>query len=422
MKNIEIRNKFLIFVIFNIFYAIFYLYLKHEVGNDSSISEWLINYQGGFTRRGLGGEINILWTNIFSISLRDAIFFSQATIHTLYLILLFFYLKDLNLNIYQFFALFAPIFILYPIAELEALGRKELLIFLFFICTLFFADKSFNLKIINLFIFIFFPIVCLIWEEIILFAPYFAVVLIQKNKLVTFRETFKKLLIIFLPTILVISIIFAFPLSKDGHSLMCSFLQLEYNERCYMSAELLVKNTIYFDTFFIHERASFFPHYFRYLMIFFVGFMPLHLSIFKNEFNEKDNFVTKNFKPTQLYLILYLPILLLFAFGHDWGRWIHITYSFSILLYFYFLKNSLISNNFYNYIFVDWIFKKKRVLIFTFFIFAFFWNPKTLLTGDIATNSLYKIIYNSSKIIFNFNGLRIFQDNPIIKFHKNFIE
>ena len=29
---------------------------------------------------------------------------------------------------------------------------------------------------------------------------------------------------------------------------MCSFLQLEYNERCYMSAELLVKNTIYFDT------------------------------------------------------------------------------------------------------------------------------------------------------------------------------
>ena len=28
----------------------------------------------------------------------------------------------------------------------------------------------------------------------------------------------------------------------------------------------------------------------------------------------------------------------------------------------------------------------------------------------------------SEEIIFNFNGLRIFQDNPIIKFHKNFIE
>ena len=58
MNKIQI-NKFLIFILFNIFYVIFYLYFKHEVGNDTSISEWLINYQGGFTRRGLGGEINI---------------------------------------------------------------------------------------------------------------------------------------------------------------------------------------------------------------------------------------------------------------------------------------------------------------------------------------------------------------------------
>ena len=66
--------------------------------------------------------------------------------------------------------------------------------------------------------------------------------------------------------------------------------------------------------------------------------------------------------------------------------------------------------------------KRKSILIATFFIFAFFWNPKTLITGDVATNSLYKIIYNSSKIIFNYGGLRIFQDHPLMKFHKKFIE
>jgi hypothetical protein len=32
-------------------------------------------------------------------------------------------------------------------------------------------------------------------------------------------------------------------------------------------------------------------------------------------------------------------------FGYDWGRWINITYTFSILLYFYLLKNLLITNN-----------------------------------------------------------------------------
>ena len=67
MENIQIKNKFLIFVIFILFYSIFNLYLKHDVGNDTSISEWLINYSGGFTRRGLGGEINIFLANFFQL-------------------------------------------------------------------------------------------------------------------------------------------------------------------------------------------------------------------------------------------------------------------------------------------------------------------------------------------------------------------
>ena len=76
MQVNNLNKKLLIFISFNIFYAIFYLHYKHHVGNDTSISEWLINYQGGFTRRGLGGEINILLANYFSLLFRDAIFFS----------------------------------------------------------------------------------------------------------------------------------------------------------------------------------------------------------------------------------------------------------------------------------------------------------------------------------------------------------
>ena len=55
-------NRFILFYLFLIsIFVIFYLWIKHTVGNDSSISEWLINYKGGFTRRGLGGEIAILF-------------------------------------------------------------------------------------------------------------------------------------------------------------------------------------------------------------------------------------------------------------------------------------------------------------------------------------------------------------------------
>ena len=422
MDNISIKKRFLIYLIFIISLSIFYLYHKHDVGSDTSISEWLINYQGGFTRRGLGGEIIIFFANIFSISLRDSIFLIQTFSNSIYIILLFLYVKDLKFNIIQIFALFSPLFLLYPVAEIEALGRKEFFIFLFFISTLFFSEKRFKPAFLNLIVFIFFPILCLMWEQIILFAPFFAVILINKNKLFSFSDVLIKLSIIFSPSIFIIIIIFLFPLSKQGHTEMCSFLINQFEEKCYMSAELLIKNTIYFDTFYIHKRVNFFPEYFRYIMIFLIGFLPLHLSLYKNYFIFKENFVTKYFSPLNLFICLYIPILLLFAFGHDWGRWMNITYSLSILLYLYFLKEKVISTNFDNHSFVKIFSKKKFLLILVFYLFAFSWNPKTLVSGDIATNTLYKIIYNSSKIIFGFSGFRIFQDNPIIQFHKNFIE
>ena len=421
MNKYSIRNSFLLFTIFLIFYSIFYLYWKHDVGNDWSISEWLINYKGGFTRRGLGGGINIFFSNFFSIPLRDSIFFLQATIHSTYLIFLFIYLKDFKLNILQIFALFSPLFLLYPIAELEALGRKEILIFLFFIFLIFFSTEKFHRNIVNLIVFIFFPILCLIWEQIILFAPFFAVILINKNKLYSFSDTLAKLLLIFSSTIVVMTIVFVFPLSNEGHEIMCKYLELAFNEKCYGSANLLITNTIYFDTFYIHKKTDFI-NYFRYVMIFLVGFFPLYLSLGDNQFTNQENFITKNFKPIFLFLTIYIPILLLFAFGHDWGRWIHIQYSLSILLYFYLIKNNIVSNNHNNKLLIEFISKKKKLLILVFFIYAFFWNPKNLLTGDIATNSLYKIVYNSSKIMFNFESKRLFQDNPLIKFHKKFIE
>ena len=422
MNNIVFKNKLFLFIIFNIFFSIFYLYSKHEVGNDTSISEWLINYQGGFTRRGLGGEINIFISNFFSLSLRDSIFLLQITIHTTYLVLIFIYLKDLRLNILQIFAFFSPIFLLYPIAEIESLGRKEILIFLSFICVLILSEEKFKPSLINFFIGLFFPILCLIWEQVILFAPFFAVILIIKNQLNSFKEVIKNLLIVFFPTIIIISFIFLYPLSTEGHIIMCNYLQKEFAERCYMSANLLISNTIYFDTFGIHKSVYFFPHYFRYILIFLIGFLPLHLLLMKNKFIKNDNFITKNFNPILLFYFLYFPILLLFAFGHDWGRWIHITYSLSILLYFYLLKNFLITNDFYNNFLSKFFLNKKKLLIFIFFIFAFYWSPKTLLIGDLSTNTLYKIVYKSSKLIFNFEGIRIFQDNPLVEFHKKYIE
>jgi hypothetical protein len=422
MQNITIKNNFLIFIIVNILLVIFYLYTKHNVGNDSSISEWLINYQGGFTRRGLGGEFAINLSNLLDISLRQSIFLIQTTFHTSYLIFIYFYFRELKFNIVQVFALYAPIFLLYPIAELEVLGRKEIILFLFFLTTIHFSAKRFNSKIINNLIFFIGPIICLIWEQVVLFFPFFAVVLIFKNNLKTFKQVFKKLLIIYFPTIVTFAYIFVTPLDDSGHQLMCNFLINEFGEKCYMSASMLITSTIHFDTLWVHDNAHF-EHYFRYILIFVIGFLPLHILVSKNNFIEKNNFITINFKLRTLFFILYIPVLLLFMFGYDWGRWINITYTFSILFYIYLLKNAIIQNNLkINNLKLSKFVKNKFIISLVFFVFAFFWNPKTAITGDIATNTGYKIIYNTSKKIFNFESVRLFKDSSIIKFHKKYIE
>ena len=74
-------------------------------------------------------------------------------------------------------------------------------------------------------------------------------------------------------------------------------------------------------------------------------------------------------------------------------------------------------------LYFDYLYKtKKKIFIILFYVFAFGWNPKTQIRGDIATNTLYKILYNSSKHMLDFKSKRLFQDSPLIKFHKKYIE
>ena len=402
MNNITFKKHFLLFIIFLIFFAVFFLYVKHNVGNDSSISEWLINYNGGFTRRGLGGEIAIMIANLFELSLRQSIFFIQSLTHTSYLFLVFFYLKNLKANIIQVFAIYVPLFLLYPIAEIEALGRKEIVLFLSFLVALFLCDKKNSKKYINIYCFFILPIVILIYEEIVLFFPFFATVIIIQNNLNTFSKVFKNLLIIFFPSILVFIYILLNPLSMEGHKVMCSYLESQFGERCYMSAQLLVQNTIYFSTFdWVHNKAHM-EHYIRYILIFLIGFFPLNLLVYKNRFLKKNDFIVNNFKPHILFFLLYSPSILLFMYGYDWGRWVNITYSFSILFYIYLFKKSIISNDFrINNNLWSRIVKKKILISLIFFIFAFSWNPKTVITGDVGSFPIYRIPYKAFKIINN---------------------
>ena len=400
MNKINLNKYIFVYLLLISIFVIFYLWIKHTVGNDSSISEWLINYKGGFTRRGLGGEVAILFSNYFQIELRESIMLIQIFFHISYLLLLFYFIKNLRVNLIQLFAIFSPIFLLYPIAEIEILGRKEIILFLLFLGTIYFSQEKFSKKVVNFLILFIFPLVILIWEQIVLFAPFFLCVLIIKNKLKTFKQVIIKSFLIFFPGIITFIYIYLNPISLTEHSIMTEYLKSNFNENCYMSCELLISNTIYFDTIEVVHANTKPIHYFRYFMIFIVGFMPLHILLFQNNFIKKDNFLSINFSLRKLFFLLYLPVLLLFLFGSDWGRWINITYTFSILFYIYLLSDKQITNNLEisgNFFFL--INKNKLLTAFVFVIFCFGWNPKTSPTGDIGSFPIYRVPYKTIKLL-----------------------
>ena len=131
----NINNYIFIYLTILFLFSVFFLYQKHDVSNDSTISEWLINYEGGFTKRGIIGQLSIYLSNFFDIELREGIFIFQTLLVGVYFILIYQFLKNVSYNKIFIFAIFTPIFILYPVAEIEVLARKEIFIFVYFLLT-----------------------------------------------------------------------------------------------------------------------------------------------------------------------------------------------------------------------------------------------------------------------------------------------
>ena len=176
-QKINFKNKFSYYIGLLLFIGLVHLYFKHNGQMDSTISEWLINYQGGFSRRGLLGEIFFQLSLFFEIKIRFIIFLFQAAIYGTFLILSYNFFKDLKHNYITLLALFSPLLFIYHVAELEVLGRKEVLAFVH--CLILINFLSFDLKKYAKYFFMMtYPILILVWEPIIFFSGFYLVILL----------------------------------------------------------------------------------------------------------------------------------------------------------------------------------------------------------------------------------------------------
>ena len=386
----EINNQYILFyLVILLFFSYFFLYFKHQVGNDSTVSEWLINYEGGFTRRGFIGQGTIFLSRFFDSELRWTIFVSQSFFCTSYFFLLWYLFKDLKTNKIINLSIFTPIFILYPVAEIEVLARKEIIVFTFFLIYLLIPSHH-RFKNFSLILFSFFSV--LVWEPIIFFFPLIFLFLIIDNKIEKLNLNFFKFILFMTPGILISFYLATNPLNENEWKVMATVLKNEFGETCYMSCGLLKSKSTILQQFQGNVGKYSFEIIFRYLLIVLIGFFPISLLLKNCTANSKKLFFFRSFKNLLTpFCIAISPVILLFTMGVDWGRWVNISYVISALIVFSLLKNEKINLN-TTLLKQNFLYKiKGKMFVILFIIFCFGWNPKTVMTGDVASFPGYRI-------------------------------
>ena len=91
-----LKKNILIFVFISFALYSFIGTFHSAISFDWSLQDWLINYEGGFVRRGFSGQfISFISNNFFEL---DKHFYFGAQIHAIYFFLIsFFYIILLNL-------------------------------------------------------------------------------------------------------------------------------------------------------------------------------------------------------------------------------------------------------------------------------------------------------------------------------------
>ena len=132
-KNINLENIFSFIFLTIIFVgAIFNIVANKTYTEDNwTIGEWLINYQGGFVRRGFSGQIIYLLSSIFTISPIYIIWFISITS---YIFLIKESLKIAKDKVSKLFLL-SPIIFLAPLVG-NFFIRKDILMLLLFLINL----------------------------------------------------------------------------------------------------------------------------------------------------------------------------------------------------------------------------------------------------------------------------------------------
>ena len=382
------NNKtLLIYFLYLLFGCIFYLNLHiNEFPNKYVFTDWLINYEGGYVRRGLLGQLIFEISNFLNFEIKSIIFFFQIIIYSLYFLIFFLTLSRIKTNFFWLLIIFSPILFLYPLSELEALGRKDIFVITIFLVFTIINYSSLNILLLSFIVF--FGLSSLIHEITIFYIFHYLFVIYIKNKFLINQKFDKKyyfLILIFIGILLYLNL-------YQHNFVIIENIVNSYNYEDFTTESGSFSHIspsvdiVFLKTFNSINQVSIL----RYGFLFLLSIFPLIFFI-----KIKENYENKYFNFNNIIFVIILLSIPLYLLIFDWGRVIYINYNFLIIILILFFNLNLFDENYLKNKLKN-LNNKLKIFIFIFVCLAF--APKILVTDDLASFPLYRSIIKTLKI------------------------
>ena len=388
------KNFFLIFFFITLFIISLARLYDNAISRDAwQYGEWLINYQHGFVRRGIVGEIIYLFSVIFKNNIQISFFIIISSIVLLYFFLNYYFIKNLKLNFINYFIIFSPLFYFLFIVISKIGIRKEIILYTFYLLYLIqLSSENFILKKNWKFILLF-PLLLFNHEGSFFYLPYLILPLffiVKKNEL-------KELIFQASSLVIISSLIMIFLYYNRGslgHTLaICQSLGKYAPVQCDTwgpISALLVRKAFYGYTFYDYKT------YLGFLFYIFYGFFPLFV-FFKFASIKKNIFSIDKKKCFLALFAAFIFSMPLFYVTQDWSRWFSIHFHLIAFTIFFLQRINLINfeshfifNKINNYVIHK---RMKKFFFISLFLYATFLQQDVAFQKDAKLESTYHQIF-----------------------------
>jgi len=367
---INYKNFFSGLLIVTLIFQISKFYTFYLEYSDWQYADWLINYQGGFIRRGFVGELLFKAQNFLSLDLDILVLGFVALLYLVLTIVLIKSVKFLENSKIDILIFLSPGFFLYPIMNSEIIGRKE--IFLFAILGLFiFFEKYVKDRYLLGITLLIVLVLSLTHTGLLFYSPYllflFFLIKVSRNKKISFLEIFiitAFLLIVFL-------LIYFNQGSKTQVIEICSSIKNFVKDNCENRGQFLwlySSMTEYVD---VKSRLNLSTNFLIYLSSLFFVFIFFSIKLYFAKFKSNNNLLN-SVNPFIIFFLLFLCTFPIYIAGIDWGRYISMSYFSTYFIYIFLIKQKLIIFNSKNFLFKKVI--SKNIFFIFVFVYAFTWT------------------------------------------------